>query len=63
MKIKFLYNTLLTVGIVLMVLSTVSAYQSKQTVIMIVSLAVAILLFWLKIQLLKQVRQSSKKKG
>lgn len=60
MKVKFLYNTLLTVGIALMVLSTFAAYNSGQTIIMYVSIAVAILLAWLKVQLLKQVQQATK---
>lgn len=61
MKVKFLYNTLLTVGIALMFLSTIAAYNSGQTTIMYASIAVAALLVWLKVQLLKQVQQSTKK--
>lgn len=62
MKIKFLYNTLLTIGIVLMLLSAVAAYNSDQYLIMAISIAVLLLLFWLKVQLLKQVRETVRSK-
>lgn len=60
MKIKFLYNVLLTIGIALMFLSTIAAYNSGQTLIMYVSIGIGILLIWLKVQLLKQVQQTTK---
>lgn len=62
MKLKFLYNTLLTIGIVLMFLSAVAAFNSDQYLIMGISIAVMILLFWLKVQLLKQVRDTVRNK-
>jgi len=62
MKWKFLYNTLLTLGIVLMFLSAIASFQSEQYNIMAFSVAVLLLLFWLKVRLLKDVRQTIKKK-
>lgn len=62
MKLKFLYNTLLTVGIVLMFLSAIASYQSQQYGFMAASLAVLVVLFWLKVRLLKDVRQTINKK-
>jgi len=62
MKLKFLYNTLLTLGIVLMILSAVSAFKSDQTTFMWISIAILVVLFWLKVQLLKQVREATRKK-
>lgn len=62
MKLKFFYNILLTLGIVLLLLSAVSAYNNGQHMIFGISVALLILLFWLKIQLLKQVKDSVKRK-
>ena len=62
MKLKFLYNTLLTIGIVLMVLSAVNAYNSDQHLYMGISIAVVLLLLWVKARLLKHVRETVRKK-
>jgi len=62
MKLKFLYNTLLTIGIVLMFLSAIASYRSGQYAIMTASVAILLLLFYLKIRLLKEVRESTRKK-
>lgn len=62
MKWKFLYNTLLTLGIVLMFLSAIASFKSEQYNIMAFSVAVLLLLFWLKVRLLKDVKQTIKKK-
>lgn len=63
MKLKFLYNTLLTIGIVLMFLSAIAAFKSGQYPIMAFSIAVLLLLFYLKIRLLREVREATRKKG
>lgn len=62
MKLKFLYNTLLTIGIVLMFLSALASYNSGQYLIMTASVAILLLLFFLKIRLLKEVKEAARKK-
>lgn len=62
MKMKFLYNTLLTIGIVLMFLSALSAYRSEQYWITAASVAIMLILFFLKFRLLKEIRESARKK-
>lgn len=59
---KFLYNTLLTLGIVFMFFSAIASYQSQNYQLMAVSVAVLLLMFWFKVRLLKDVKQTMKKK-
>ncbi len=63
MKLKFLYNTLLTIGIVLMFLSAIASYRSTQYTIMAASIAVLLLLFYLKIRLLREIKEATRKKS
>lgn len=62
MKLKYFYNTLLTVGIALMLLSAVSSYQAQQYLYLVISLALIIVLAWLKYKLLADVKKSIKTK-
>ncbi|MGK6352636.1 DUF6358 family protein [Parapedobacter sp. DT-150] len=60
MKRQFLYNILLNVGLILMVLSAVAAYNSKQYPVLAISVAIIAILVFLKYRLLKQIRQLTK---
>ncbi len=62
MKRHFLYNILLNIGLILMILSAVAAYQSAQYMILAISLAIILVLGYLKYRLLRQVRQLTKDK-
>ena len=62
MKMKFLYNTLLTLGIVFMFFRAIASYQCQYYQLMAVSVAVLLLMFWFKVRLLKDVKQTMKKK-
>lgn len=62
MKIKFLYNTLLSVGMALVFLSAVSSIQQEQYTFLIISILMFVILVWLKIKVLKDVRQSIRSK-
>ena len=62
MKKHILYNTLLNIGLILMVLSTVAAYNSGQYPVLAISVVIIAVLIYLKYQLLKQVRQITKDK-
>lgn len=62
MKLKFFYNTLLTLGIALMLLSAVSSYQAEQYLYLAISLALIVVLGWLKYKLLADVKNTIKTK-
>ncbi|SFC35080.1 hypothetical protein SAMN05421747_10941 [Parapedobacter composti] len=62
MKRHFLYNTLLNIGLILMTLSAVAAFQSRQYLALVVSMAIIGVLGYLKYRLLKQVRQMTRRK-
>lgn len=57
---KFIYNVLLNIGLIAMVYTAVSAYNNQQFLIVILSICIAIALSFLKIRLLKQVREITK---
>lgn len=57
---KFIYNVLLNIGLIAMVYTAVSSYKTEQFTIMILSICIAIALAFLKIRLLKQVREITK---
>ncbi len=60
MKLKFFYNTLLTLGIVLLFMSTISAYSAGQYTILAVSIGLMLFLAYLKINLLRNIRATTK---
>jgi len=62
MKRHFIYNVLLNIGLILMVLSTVAAYNSKQYPILAIAVAIILVLGYLKYRLLRQIRQMTKGK-
>lgn len=57
---KFIYNVLLNIGLIAMVYTAVSSYKKEQFLIVILSICIAIVLSFLKIRLLKQVREITK---
>ncbi|WP_257669347.1 DUF6358 family protein [Parapedobacter tibetensis] len=59
-KKPFLYNILLNVGLILMILSALAAYDSKLYPVLSISMAIIIVLVYLKYQLLKQVKRTNK---
>lgn len=62
MKKQFILNLLLNLGIIFLVMSGVAAYQSGNMLILGLSIAVAVVLIYLKIVLLKYVKQDIVKK-
>lgn len=60
MKKHILYNTLLNIGLILMVFSSVAAYNSENYPILVVSVVIIAVLIYLKYQLIRQVRQMTK---
>ncbi|MBK1438500.1 sortase [Parapedobacter sp. ISTM3] len=62
MKRHFLYNTLLNIGLILMIFSAVAAYNSKQYPVLAISVVIVCVLVYLKYRLLKQVRQMTNKR-
>lgn len=62
MKKHFILNLLLNLGIVFLVMSGVAAYQSGNMLILGLSIAIAVVLIYLKVVLLKHVRQDLQKK-
>jgi len=62
MKRHFLYNTLLNIGLILMLLSAVAAYNSERYPILGIAVVIIGVLGYLKYRLLKQVRQLTKNK-
>lgn len=57
---KFIYNILLNIGLIAVVYTAVASFKKEQYEIMIVALAIVGLLSFLKIKLLKQVREITK---
>ena len=62
MKKQFILNLLLNLGIIFLVMSGVSAYQSGNMLILGISIAISIVLIYLKVVLLKYVKSDFKKK-
>lgn len=62
LKRNLLYNTLLNVGLILMILSAVAAYNSQQYLYLAISVIIAIFLVYAKYLLIKQVRDSAKER-
>lgn len=62
MKKHILYNTLLNIGLILMILSSVAAFNSQQYIVLAISVAIIAILIYLKYRLFKQVRQMTKGK-
>ncbi|WP_262248911.1 DUF6358 family protein [Parapedobacter soli] len=60
MKKYFLYNVMLNIGLILMGLAVWAAYRLADYTILAITVAIFIVLVWLKIRLLKQVRQFTK---
>ncbi len=60
MRKKLLYNVLLNVGLIVLVFSAVAAYNNQQYSILSVAAIGILLLIYLKIQLMKQVRRWGK---
>jgi len=60
MAAYFLYNTLLNVGLMIMIFSMIAAYNSSHYLILVISLVFAGVLGYLKYRLLKRVRQQTK---
>ncbi|MFC3199685.1 DUF6358 family protein [Parapedobacter deserti] len=61
MKRYFFYNILLNVGLILMLLSAVAAYNSSDYPILAIAVAITLVLGYLKYRLLKQIRHLTKK--
>lgn len=57
MKRYFLYNILLNISLILMFFSVVAAYQSRQYIVLAISILIILIVGYLKYRLLKQVRQ------
>lgn len=57
---KFIYNVLLNIGLIAMVFAAVSAFNNGQYFIVIGAVCIIAFLSFLKIRLLKQVREITK---
>lgn len=57
---KFIYNVLLNVAIIAMIFAAVSSFKKEEYVIVALALGIIVLLSFLKIKLLKQVRDITK---
>lgn len=62
MKKQFVLNLLLNLGIIFLVMSGISAYQSGNMLILGIAIAITIVLIYLKIVLLKHVKSDFRKK-
>lgn len=62
MKKQFFLNILINLGLVFLVVSGVSAYQVGHTLILGLSIALVVVLIYLKVVLLKHVNASYKNK-
>lgn len=60
LKRNLLYNTLLNVGLILMIFSAVAAYNSQQYIYLAISAVIAVFLIYAKYLLIKQVRDLAK---
>lgn len=57
---KFIYNVLLNIGLIAMVFTAVSSFKKDQYFIVIGAICILVLLSFLKIRLLKEVREITK---
>ncbi len=57
---KFLYNVLLNIAIIAMVFAAVSSFKKEEYLIVVLALAIIGFLSFLKIRLLKRVREITK---
>ncbi|HLT41965.1 MAG TPA: DUF6358 family protein [Sphingobacteriaceae bacterium] len=57
---KFIYNVLLNIGLIAMVFAAVSSFKKEQYIITVLALVIVAFLSFLKIKLLKQVREITK---
>jgi len=62
MKKQFVLNLLLNLGIIFLVMSGISAYQSGNMLILGIAIAVSVVLIYLKVVLLKHVKADYIKK-
>ncbi len=62
MKKQFILNLLLNLGIIFLLMSGISAYQSGNMLILGLAIAICIVLIYLKVVLLKHVKEDFKKK-
>lgn len=62
MKKQFILNLLLNLGIIFLVMSGISAYQSGNMLILGIAIAVSVVLIYLKVVLLKHVKMDYIKK-
>lgn len=62
MKKHFILNLLLNLGIIFLIMSGVAAYQSGNMLILGASIAISVVLIYLKIVLLKYVKNDLVKK-
>lgn len=63
MKKQFFLNILINLGVVFLVVSGVSAYQTGNMLVLGLSIALLVVLIYLKVVLLKHVRASYKNKA
>lgn len=57
---KFIYNVLLNVAIIAMIFAAVSSFKKEEYIVVALSLVIVVFLSFLKIKLLKQVRDITK---
>jgi hypothetical protein len=57
---KFIYNVLLNVAIIAMIFAAVSSFKKEEYILVVLSLVIIGILSFLKIRLLKQVREITK---
>lgn len=57
---KFILNIVLNLGIIFLILSGVSAYQSGHALFMGLSIALLVVMIYLKVVLLKQVNREAR---
>lgn len=62
MKKQFVLNLLLNLGVIFLIMSGVAAYQSGNMLILGLSIAIGVVLIYLKIVVLKYVKQDMEKK-
>lgn len=62
MKKQFILNLLLNLGIIFLVMSGISAYQSGNILILGLAIAISVVLIYLKVVLLKHVKSDFRKK-
>lgn len=60
---KFVYNVLLNIGLIAMIFTAASSFKKEQYIIAIGAILIIVLLSFLKIKLLKQVRAITKEES